>query len=497
LHDAGVAILCMPCRLVGGYFVPSADLVLADLTGTEGPHPIYQLAAWARRPDVSAALAKQGASRLLVVFDDLAVARSWMLPPDPPNLAELWPTMVRDARTSLTDVGIPVEVTRFSDLLDRHQARSVFERTVREQVGRLTDTLAGPDSAAKRLMERELVRRRRFATSHRGSAGIGIRERAAAQLGNYAAQGELMNWWSPAAYCAWTPDEVELMRLGDPGFEPLNGFYGETRHAVGALAVIPDSHRELRETLALYVADLPRTPGAIVAGMADDVLGALGKLLTPGLSWAGVRELAALNKVLDGGQANRDRARRLLAAAADRGLPRWRQEETCKKLFCQLVSRYPDEVLADERDRHQAVIAALAARAPSSGEVALALTGSLTTAPGGCWHPYLSDIDVLPLRQRIPDADACARLDALYQGTPRPDWLYLNTGARAGVAGLTRDPRATLFVADQLAGLSAHEWWLLGRLVRPMRFVGGSRKVFDAFQASYLAERTCRQAAAK
>ncbi|WP_109505945.1 hypothetical protein [Nocardioides speluncae] len=492
LGDAAVAIMCMPCRRSSGSFVPAADLVLAELSGNEGHHPVHWLAGWCRQPALRSRLRGQ-ARHLVVLFDDLAVARSWMLPAVSPDLDALWPSILEATSRLFTGSVVPVRVMRFSDFLDRHAARSGFERLVATHTNGFLQALREPDGAFKRAMEHELARRRRFARETSQPADVAhLRQRAASQLANYAAQGTLLKQANVGAYVAWTDLEVELMAAADPAFADhvIDLRYArppasDDRHLVEA---IPDDYPELRETLALYLRDLPTTLGAIVPGLAADVTRALGKLLTPGLAAVGARELTALNHVLPGGAINRGLAAKLIGEALDPRVTGWRRETTIKKLWCQLASRYDDEVPARECQRHHQVVRDLVDRLPAGAGTALVLAGSLVDAPGGMWHPYLSDIDVMPLHHQPPNTATVEALAQAYAATRRPPWLYLNTGARAGVAGLTRDPSTTMFAVDQIHDLTAHEFGYLLGCAERTRFVGGDRAPYAAFLAKVHAE---------
>lgn len=494
LADTAVAIMCMPCQRTCGYFTPTADLVLADLTGREDCHPIHPFAAWCREPALRSRLAGR-ASRILVLFDDLAVTRSWMLPPNPPDLDDLWPDIHATATMLTAHTLCPVDVARFSEFLDRYAVRATFESLVAEYAHDFTAALSSPNSALKRAMEHELARRRRFAHETGKPTPVkALQERAARQLANYAAQGTLLRRWGIAAYLPWMSAEVELMTAREPAFwsNVLDFFYDQHPRvptADDALGAIPDAHKELRTTLALYLRDLPATPGAIVPGLVTDVMAALSKLLTPGLLASGAREITALNRVLPGGSMNRQRVDALLSTSRQSDLSAWRREVTTKKLWCHLASRYDNHALDREYRRHHTVLKGLVACVPSGAGTALALTGSLTKAPDGMWHPYLSDIDVMPLHRHAADNAAVEGIRQAYDSAPKPPWLYLNTGAQVGVAGLVRDPYVSLFAADQITTLSAHEFAYLDRCTECVRFVGGDRDTYGIFVATVAAER--------
>ena len=516
LTGTAAVIMCMPCERSGGYFVPTAELVLADLTGRRDPHPVLALA---RRLAIMPP--ETPGPRVLVLFDDLDVGRNWILPPDPPATERLWPAVRAAALRALdTGPGGPrADVELLSDWLDRHRARAVYEQAVRRDTARFlasltrTDTAgpgAGELAAARRLMTAQPARRRRHPPP-RGHAGRhGLRLRAARHLANYAVQGRMMAAASPAAYLTGGTEETEKMAVFCPAFTRLTTIAPPHAPAPGSAAApgerdgrelvaaaIPERFADLRGCLPLYLEDLPGTPGAVVPGLAADIVSAIGKVLTPGTARTGAAEVAALNRILPGGAANRERAAGLLdlllsvvGAPPDPARPGADPAgEAARKLFGHLASRWQDDALATEHRRHLRTLAHLS-RAVGDGDgdeaeqVALALTGSLATAPGGWWHPYLSDIDVMPLRTRQPTADQVARLHQIYQDTPRPAWVYLNTGACPGVAGTVTDPRMRLFVAEHLPDLTPPERRLLGDLVGASRLLAGDAGVYERFRAA-------------
>jgi hypothetical protein len=86
------------------------------------------------------------------------------------------------------------------------------------------------------------------------------------------------------------------------------------------------------------------------------------------------------------------------------------------------------------------IVALVDALGPAtSAHVALALTGSLAESAEGVWHPYFSDIDVMPLFATRQASDLVSRVRLAYDVPTRPTWVHLNEGARKGVAGLTHD----------------------------------------------------------
>jgi hypothetical protein len=506
LTGIAAVITCMPCERAGGYFVPCAELVLADLTGRRDPHPVLALP---RR--LTTASPEPSAPQVLVLFDDLDVCRNWILPPDPPALERLWPT-VRSATLRARDTGPGgprVDVALLSHWLDHRHARAVFEQAVRLDTARflasLTRTTTGRDmepdaaaqlAAARHLMTDQLARRRRHSPPGDRADDHEIRIRAARHLANYSVQGRMVAAASPATYITGGAEETEKMGVFCPAFTRLpTAPAAASAEGSGwelVAAAIPARFADLRGCLPLYLEDLPGTPGAVVPGLAADIVAAIGKVLTPGTAQTGAAEVRALNRILGGGVANRERAAGLLDLLLsvidnppDPAQPGADPAgEAARKLFGHLASRWEDDALATEHRSHLQALVHLT-RAVGEGEVvALALTGSLTTAPGGWWHPYLSDIDVMPLRARRPSPEQIHRLHRIYEDVPRPAWVYLNTGACPGVAGTVTDPRTRLFVAEHLPDLTPPEQRLLGDLVGMSRLLAGDAGIYERFRAA-------------
>ncbi|WP_017588764.1 hypothetical protein [Nocardiopsis ganjiahuensis] len=484
--STALAIMCVPCQRSGGYFVPTDQLVLASLDA-ERPHPVHALASrlrstWADR------LFHTGAVRVVVAMDDLAVTRSWMLPPTTPTIDDLWPQLHDSLNRLMEGTRIPVRFVRWSHLVDP------FDYD--QQVELISQACSRNDAEPHwrhlhEVMGEEVARRLRFERSTgRGDTPVVMRRRAADQVANYAVQGQLVHQWGVAAYLHWTAEETDLMGTLEPAFAThmvAGPGYGESAPA-SVWERFPPRFADLIEELRLYAGDLPQTPGTVRPKVATAVLEGLADLLTPGTCELARRRLRSLDAVLGGGPINRARVRRLLEELRDLELePGWAVEQVVKKLFCQLTSRYTDAQNRDELDRHRHLVADLAhALDPQiSDQVALALTGSMTGAPEGIWHPYFSDIDIMPLFATTPSPELLARARQAYTAPHRPSWVHLNEGAREGVAGLTRDPANGMFVADQLHTLTAVEAGKLGRLVAPMRHVGGSAAVFEAFTRAH------------
>lgn len=489
------AIVCVPCRRQDGHFLPTSELVLASLDGTEQRHPVFQLAALMRSPCTVSELHRRGVEEIVVVVDDLAVSRSWMLPPTATTAADLWPSLRASFTKVLEEGPIPCRVTLWSRLVEGLD----YE----EEVGRLAalceENTTSEDHPLQMAFGAEIAKRRRFEReTGRGDTEETTRRRAAAQVANYAAQGRLLRTWRLNTYLAWTAEETGLMAAVEPGFADLvlKATYGSLpRNQEEPWGAFPADFSELREELRLYADDLERTPGRVRPELAIALLNALAQLLTPGTQPAAARQVRAFNQVLSGGQVNRLRTERLLEEVLRLPLiPGWAVGQTVKKLFCQLASRYDDDEADAEYTRHMHVIRSLNRRLPANARehVALALTGSLALAPAGIWHPFFSDIDVMPLFSTPPPEGLVSAIRTSYTSTPRPPWLYLNEGAKQGLAGLTHDPTRGMFVADRLHTLTDVEYGKLSRLVAPMRRVGGSPAVFTTFTDAYRRQRYAR-----
>lgn len=501
ISGTAVAILCMPCRRIGGHFQPTNDLVLADLSGREDRHPIHALATRCHEPQLLNELHQRRTRNVLLLFDDLAVTRSWMLPANPPSLDELWPQIQQATKRLTAPARLPVEILRFSEFLERHNVRRRFDLLIARYAERFAAPSAGTDRAEKAAMEHELARRHRYAREAGTRAAVnGLRYRAAAQLANYAAQGALMHHTRVGAYIPWTTEEIDLMAIKEPTFRTnvIAAYYGHgprnSRQAGSAAQLdrIPLQFGDLRSELALYLRDLPTTPGAVVSGLVDDITEALVKFLTPGLEASARREIVALNHVLPGGTINRLRVEALLGEVSQPGISLRTREVTIKKLLCHLASRYENDQVRSEYRRHRTALDSLIARIPAGAGIALGLTGSLTDAPVGMWHPYLSDVDAMPLCRAAPPPSLVDQIRHAYTSTPRPPWLYLNTGAQAGIGGLTRDPHTSLFTADQITSLSAREFAYLDGCTRRLRFIAGDRDAYRVYVRALSAERNRR-----
>lgn len=431
------------------------------------------------------------------MVDDLAVARSWMLPAGATTVAELWSSL-RSSLTDLLSVGrLPCRVALWSQLVT--EERYDYEAEVARVAARCKAGTIHENDPLRTAFGDEIAKRRRFErATGRGDHEEMMRRRAADQVANYAVQGRLLRMWGLGAYLAWNAEELALMTTVDPEFAALvleDTYDASPSRRRDPWNTFPAGFDALRAELRLYVDDLERTPGRVQPGLADTLLDAVAQLLTPGTRPAAARQIRAFNRVLSAGQVNRARVGELLEEALRiPARPGPAMEQTIKKLFCQLSSRYTDADVETEYTRHMGIVHDLAQRLPSRTRehVALALTGSLAQGPTGMWHPFFSDIDVMPLFSTPPHADLLTAVRTAYTVTPRPPWLYLNEGAKQGLAGLTHDPVQGLFVASRLHMLTNAEYGKLSRLVTPMRHVGGSHTVYADFTNAYRHRRHVR-----
>lgn len=487
LAGTAVTIMRFPCDRAGGCFVPTAELVQADLEGRRDPHPVLALARrLARRPP---------ASRVLVLFDDVDVTRNWLLPPDPPLVSSLWPAARSAALAAFPDRLVEVEL--LSRWLRARQALAVYEDAVTDDAAVFLTSMNGPKpaletraGAARQLMNLQIARWRRFAA---GGEEREHRLRAARHLANYSVQGQMVVAASPTSYLLAGPEEADKMSVFTPGMTGLaSGPDGRLAEVELVDAAIPAEYGELRQVLPLYLADLPRIPCAVKPALAADIVAAIGKLLTPETASCGADEVRALNHAIGGGHLNRRRTAELLLELlhlrhVETGIGPGAEPfgEAARKLFGHLAVRWQDSALTREHHRHLRTLDHLRDAVPDGEPVALVLTGSLTTAPGGWWHPFLSDIDVMPLRRCEPSPGQVERMKRIYENTPRRPWVYLDTGACPGVAGIDQDPQQRLFVAEHLPSLMAAELRLLGGLLDESRFLGGDRGIYDGFRAAF------------
>ncbi|MFC5186470.1 hypothetical protein [Actinomadura harenae] len=491
LAGRAIAIMCMPCQFDRGYFVPTSSLVLADLSGSQQPHPVLELARALATPTVPM---PPEAKTILVIFDDLDPARNWMLPPGTDGAAavrEAWPAARAAAVEALAVAPLPVEVVALSEFLASDRER--YEQLLNEYAERLARCLDDPGgaTAARQVMRRQMQRRARW-----GSSRVDVddaRQRAARCVANYAVQGDLVVAGRAAGYLSWSEEEIPTMAVFDPRIADVVVDLPSPIPASGSRALVDEAlppgprWAELRETLPLYLDDLPRTPGAVAPGLAADAVAAVGKILTPGLVEVGEAEVTALNAILPGGPTNRARVRELLDGLL--GLLRqgpdpgrvWLVDEFARKITAHLIARYDDEDIEVEHARHRLIVDALVEAFPADQQVALVLSGSLVSAPAGVWHPYLSDIDVMPVRIQTPTSDEVTALQDVYDRVGRPDWLYLNMGSCIGVGGVTEEPRSRLFVVERAADLTAAERVLITHLARQTRLIAGPPTIWQAF----------------
>lgn len=113
--------------------------------------------------------------------------------------------------------------------------------------------------------------------------------------------------------------------------------------------------------------------------------------------------------------------------------------------------------------------------------LAMVLAGSLSQAMLGSdrstWHPFFSDIDLLPINNGLthgPDSLIdCFKTEAVKISQVKP-WLYFNYGAQQGIGCLAREPIAGMYNLSNLDALEQTEEVYLDTML------AGCRTIFFA-----------------
>ncbi|WP_444962295.1 hypothetical protein [Nocardiopsis sp. M1B1] len=319
--------------------MPTSELVLASLDGTEQRHPVFQLAELTRSPRTVSELRRRGVEEITVAVDDLAVSRSWMLPSGAATVADLWPGLRSSLTAILAEGPVPCRVVLWSQLVEEEECD--YEAEVARVAVRCGESSTSDTDPLSMAFGAEIAKRRRFErATGRGDDEELMRRRAADQVANYAVQGQLLRGWGLGAYLAWTAEEIDLMATVESGFTAsvLSDTYGAIPQGrQEPWGVFPPEFGELREELRLYADDLGHTPGAVRPELISTLLVAVGQLLTRGTQGSAARQIRAFNSVLSGGRTNRARTEKLLEEALSvPARPGWEMEHVSCRVYWRL-----------------------------------------------------------------------------------------------------------------------------------------------------------------
>jgi len=226
LGITAVAIVCVPAELRDRHFMPAASLINTSLGGVQEPHPITQLAT----------LFVNLKRSFLIIVDDLAVSRSWMLPDVSSALIEESIDRGVQILTSYAATHGACRVQRLTDFLQTQGAVDLYENRLIELAATIQENLAHVEceqtsceqcqmralyvrdiARRKAFFQRQGIRRRLIRREYR----VSIHRLAALQLANYAVQGELLDDLQLPTYVAQSLEEVLMMSISrhDPSWQ--------------------------------------------------------------------------------------------------------------------------------------------------------------------------------------------------------------------------------------------------------------------------------------
>lgn len=140
------------------------------------------------------------------------------------------------------------------------------------------------------------------------------------------------------------------------------------------------------------------------------------------------------------------------------------------KLLTQYCFTYTDDEFKSELSRVKILVTSgfnlLANEMPKYEYV---LCGSLASDPyTSSWHPYFSDIDIVPLCVSA-NVEEIRLLKSAYKKVNVPKWIYFNYGGKKGIGGLLSDPLEFLYTTEGLRNATNNELLYLFELFKSSR----------------------------
>jgi hypothetical protein len=151
------------------------------------------------------------------------------------------------------------------------------------------------------------------------------------------------------------------------------------------------------------------------------------------------------------------------------------------KLITHLISPYTNEDYKKIRKQHIFWAQKFSDIFISSySNVGLILVGSLLDENSYTWHPFYSDVDIIPL-QKEKNIDY-TEIQNKFNTFDKPKWLYINYGGKKGIGGLKDDPLKSMYVTNEVPLLSDVEVnYLYDLFNNGYRFLGGDIYIIDSY----------------
>lgn len=151
------------------------------------------------------------------------------------------------------------------------------------------------------------------------------------------------------------------------------------------------------------------------------------------------------------------------------------------KLLVHLISPYTDKEYKKMKILHRDIaIKATCLLEDKFPKIAFVVSGSFPEKERWQWHPYYSDIDLLPL-QITPDVTAID-IRRAYKDIVAPNWLYVNCGGQKSVGGLFKDPVEHMYVISELKKLTNSEKeYLFNTFIKGCVYFGNNKPVLKKY----------------
>lgn len=150
------------------------------------------------------------------------------------------------------------------------------------------------------------------------------------------------------------------------------------------------------------------------------------------------------------------------------------------KLITHIISPYSNKIYFKERKRYYRLAKKFANEiADTFPRIGVILCGSLERNDS-LWHPFYSDIDLIPIRQNTTIRATLIRKK--YKNFKKPKWLYINYGGKKGIGNLKSDPLNRMYVTNQLLKLPKTEIkYLYGLYCNGYKILAGNRSVISNY----------------
>lgn len=153
------------------------------------------------------------------------------------------------------------------------------------------------------------------------------------------------------------------------------------------------------------------------------------------------------------------------------------------KLITHIISFYSDEEYHFEKDTHTKIAGEFSiVLSKIHPRISVISVGSVFKDENSMWHPFYSDIDIVPLQHE--KKVSAAKIRKAFKAFATPVWLRINYGGQKGIGKLRKDPLDEMYVTEKLYKLNNIEIKYLKGLFsnNPILLSGNKKTKKDYFK---------------